>query len=305
MIKKVAVIGSGAVGSSLASNLLTRLALEHVVLVDIADSLAKGVACDLEDTRGILGFSAQIHAGSDMSLIDGADIVVLTAGIARKDGMTRADLFKTNSAVAGEVSAAIVQYAPKSIVIVVTNPLDAITYVVTKKTGFPRNRVFGMGSSLDTARMINIISTDAGVQASAVKGVVFGVHSNEMIVSPARITIGNKTMADVLAPEKVTALQQRVKMRGGEIVALLKNRSAHFAPGLAACQLIEAIAKDAGTVLPVSVLLDGEYDLRDICMGVPCKIDKSGAACIIELRLTDAEKSEVLKAKKLFQEFFP
>jgi malate dehydrogenase len=259
---------------------------------------------DLEDTRGILGFNAQLQAGSDLSLLAASDIVVITAGIARKEGMSRADLFKTNAAVVKDISRAIVQYAPKSIVIVVTNPLDAITYVAIKETGFSRNKVLGMGSSLDRSRMAGIVATAAGVEAAKIDGMVFGVHSNEMIVTPERIKVSDKALTEKFAPDMVAQLRQRVKMRGGEIVGLLKNRSAYFAPGLAACQLVEAIAKDTGEVLPVSILLEGEYGLKGICMGVPCRIDKSGVAEIIELELSDAEKTEILKAKKSFQELF-
>ncbi|MDD5194489.1 MAG: malate dehydrogenase [Candidatus Omnitrophica bacterium] len=301
MIKKVSVIGSGAVGSTLAFHLL-RLNLKELTLVDTASDLARGVALDLEDTRAFFNFPTDIKAGGDFSLIKDSDIVVITAGVARKEGMSRLDLLKINANVAKEVSAEIKKYAKGAIVIAVTNPLDIITYIITRETGFARSKICGMGSSLDSARLLNIFSLSAGVSAASLEGFVFGLHNNEMIVSAQRLKVKGEPLENVLTPEKIEKLRQRTAMRGGEIVGLLKNRSASFAPSLSCFRLIEAIAYDKNEIIPVSVLLSGEYGLNGVCMGVPCLINASGVDRIIEIKLTTEEKEKIKKVKDTFAE---
>lgn len=301
-MKKISVIGAGGVGASVAYNILNRIAPEELALVDIAQGLAKGVALDLEDTRGFLKFPTQITGSEDYSAIKGSDVVVFTAGIARKKGMARADLIKINADIAKAVSVQIKNLAPNSIVIAVTNPLDIITYIVAKETGFARNKVLGMGSSLDTSRLYNIIHNAVKVPVSSLEGFVFGPHSKDMIVDPKNIKVEGKNLIESLGEEKADEIKQRVQLRGAEIVGHLKNKSACFAPGLSVCVLIEAIAKDKGEIIPVSVLLNGEYGLNDICMGVPCVINKNGADKIVEIKLSEPQSKELKEAEKLFKE---
>jgi malate dehydrogenase len=173
---------------------------------------------------------------------------------------------------------------------------------VAKETGFDRSRVLGMGSSLDSARLINLLSAASNLGVDSLEGFVFGLHNNEMIVSPQRIKIKGKTLDEYLDAQLLNSLKEHTAKRGGEIVGFLKNKSAHFAPGLAACSLIEAIVADANTVIPVSVLLNGEYGLKDVCVGVPCVINKKGAEKIIELKLDKEEQQKLEKAKKEFAE---
>lgn len=301
MVEKISIIGSGAVGSSLAFHLLSRMNLTELVLVDIDGDLAKGTALDLEDTRGFLGFSTQVIGTGDFSRIRDSRIIVITAGVARRQGMTRQDLLKINAKVGREVSAKIKELAPSAIVIVVTNPLDIITYIITTETGFSRQKVFGMGVSLDTGRMLNLLQGQIQISVSSLEGFVYGQHSQDMIISPSRIKVKGEALDKFLDKDGQQALTVRVQGRGAEIVSCLKNRSAHFAPSLACFFLIEAIICDKNAVIPVSVLLQGEYGLNDVCMGVPCVINKFGINKIIEMDLNRQEKKDIERVKVLFQ----
>jgi malate dehydrogenase len=301
MIKKISVVGSGAVGSTLAFNLLNRCNLDELVLIDIAGDLAKGIALDLEDTRGFLNFSTEVKGTSDFSQIKDSDIVVVTAGIARREGMTRIDLLKTNVAVAKEVSRHIKEFCPQTIVIAVTNPLDVITYVIAKETGFPSSRVIGMGSSLDTSRLLNILHKKTGIAVSSLEGFVYGAHSKDMMVSTDRLKVKGQSLSGFLSKEDIEKVKDGVQLRGAQIVGCLKNKSASFAPSLSCCFLIEAIANNKNEVIPVAVLLNGEYGVTDACMGVPCVINREGIAKIVEMELTVEEKEEISKTEALFQ----
>jgi len=301
-IKKISIIGAGGVGSTLAFNVLAWLAPKELVLIDINEDLAKGVALDLEDTRGFLGFSTKVRASKNYSLISNSDIVIFTAGIARRKGMTRLDLLRINSGVAKDVSKKIKKFASSAIVIVVTNPLDFITYVVTKETKFNRQRVIGMGSSLDTSRLLNILHKTTKASVSSLEGFAYGPHSKDMIIPLQRIKVKGKGLAAVSKRLSPNQIRERTQLRGAEIVGFLKNRSANFAPALSCCSLIEAIVKDANVVIPVSVYLRGEYGLNNICLGVPCLINRKGADKIIEMKISPDEKKELKKAEKLFKQ---
>ena len=302
MVKKISIIGAGAVGSTLAFHILNRLNIEELVLVDISGNLAKGVALDLEDTRGILGFTTKVKGTKNFAHIKDSDIIVNAAGIARKEGMTRLDLLKTNAKVARQIAGNIKKLCPFSIVIAVTNPLDLITYVLTKETKFPRTRVLGMGAGLDTSRMKNLLSQVTGITTSSLEGYVFGLHSKDMIVSKDRIRIDGESLSKFLSKEKIDGFTKRVQMRGAEIVSNLKNKSASFAPSLAACKLIEAIYYNKNELIPVSIQLNGEYGLKKACMSVPCVINRKGVEKIVELDLTASEKNQIKEVKKLFDE---
>ncbi len=301
-VKKISIIGTGGVGSSLAFNVLAWLAPGELALVDISKGLAKGISLDLEDTRGFLNFTTRIRGGEDYSLIRNSDIVVFTAGIARKKGMTRLDLLRINSQVAKDVSQKIKKYAPAAIVIVVTNPLDFITYLIARETRFKRQRVIGMGSSLDTSRLLNILYKATKVPVASLEGFAYGPHSKDMIVPLQRIKVRGKQLSKVLKAKESRLIRERTQQRGAEIVGFLRNKSANFAPALSCCSLIEAIIKDANVIIPVSVRLRGEYELNNICLGVPCIINRKGADRIVETKLSVQEKKELRKAAKLFKQ---
>ncbi len=302
MVKKISVIGAGAVGSHVAYQALAHFNLEQLVLVDIAGDLARGIAFDLEDTRSFLGFSTKVSGTQNLQKIKNSDIVVITAGLPRKEGMTRYDLARTNAGIASELSAWIRKYAPAAIVIVITNPLDFITYVVRKKTAFPRERVIGMGSSLDAARFDNQIFNVTRVNPSAINSMVMGLHSKDMVPLAAHSGVGPVSLKKLLPEEKVKEVKDRVKMRGKEIVGYLKKGSAFFAPALSCWRILDAIIHDRHDLICASVLLKGEYGVKDICAGVPCLIGRQGIVEVIEVPLSPAEKKEFLKARNFFKE---
>jgi malate dehydrogenase len=301
MANKISIIGTGAVGSTLAFHIVSRLNLKELALVDINGGLAKGMALDLEDTRGFFEFTTDIKAGDDFSLISGSDIIVFTAGIPRKDGMTRQDLLNINGKIAKDTAALIKKYAPEAIVIAVTNPLDVITRIFYKETGFSRERVMGMGASLDTSRLLNLVAKKTGVSTSSIEGYVWGLHNNDMMVSPDRIRVKGLPLDKFMNGEESKELFSRVKLRGGEIVGFLKTKSAYFAPSLACYFLIESIVNNKNKIIPVSVFLDGEYGLKDVCAAVPCLINAKGVEKIIQLDITEDEKKSLDKVIDFFK----
>jgi malate dehydrogenase len=291
MVKKISIIGAGGVGSNLAFNILNDLNIEQLILLDINQDQAKAVACDLEDTRGILDFSTQIEGTKNYSKIRNSDIVVFSAGIPRKEGMSRLDLLKINADIAKGAAAQIKKYASKSIVIAITNPLDIITYLILKETKFSAKKVMGMGSSLDTSRLLNILSKRTKVSASSCQAFVFGPHSKDMIVHS--ISRNQEIRKEVI---------EEVKYRGAKIVQLFKNKSAVFGPSLACSKIIEAISNNKNQIIPVSVLLNGEYGLKNICLGSRCLINKTGVAKVLEEDLTGAQKRKLKNISLALQE---
>lgn len=302
MLNKVSIIGAGAVGSTLAFHLFSRLAFREIAIVDIAGGLAKGVSLDIEDTRAFFNSPTQVTGTDDFCAIANSDIVVVTAGIARKEGMSRQDLLKINANVAKDVSAHIKKHAAQSIVIVVTNPLDLITYIFARETGFERSRVFGMGSSLDSARLLNILHQETKLSTSVLEAFVFGLHNNDMIVSGDRMRAKGESISKFLSKEAIKRVQDRTALRGGEIVSFLKNKSASFAPSSAIFRLIEAIYEDKNEIIPVCARLEGEYGFNDLCVGVPCLINRKGIDRIIEIELKEEEKEKFKKALELVKE---
>ena len=302
MVKKISIIGSGSVGSNLAFCILSYLDIKDLVLIDIEGALAKGIALDLEDTRAFIGFNTNILGTSNIKHIKGSDIVIITSGIPRKEGMSRLDLFKTNSKIAIGVAKKIKRFAPESIIIVVTNPLDLITYVVYKHSHFSRQRVMGMGSSLDSARLVNLIHKKLKVSVSDINALVIGPHSKDMVPLDFLAKVKGVALDSFMPQEEMSVINDKVKLRGKEIVNFLKRKSASFAPALSCFKLIEAISKDKNEVIPVSTLLKGEYGLKDMCIGTPCIINRRGVSKIIEVRLSQSQKKELHKAKRIFIE---
>ena len=302
MLNKVSLVGAGAVGSTLAFHLFSRLPFKEIAIVDIAAGLAKGVSLDIEDTRAFFDTPTQITGTDDFCAIANSDIVVVTAGVARKEGMSRQDLLKINAKVAKDVSSQIKKHAPQAIVIVVTNPLDLITYIFARETGFERNRVLGMGSSLDSARLLNILHQATKISTSALEAFVFGLHNNDMIVSGERMHAKGEAISKFLNKEAIKKVQDKTALRGGEIVGFLKNKSASFAPSFSIFRLISAIYEDKNEIIPVCALLKGEYGLNDLCVGVPCLINRKGIERIIEIELKEEEKEKLRKAIELIKE---
>ena len=272
---KISIIGAGNVGS-LAAMRLAQYNIGDVFIIDIAKGLALGKSLDLEDARSIINSNYNISGSEDIKNIEGSDVIVITAGLARKPGMTREELLSKNSQILKDVSLNIKKLAPGAIVIVVTNPLDLMTYFVLKITGFSRSKVFGMGISLDTARFANIVAKELGVSVNDVEAMVIGAHGEAMLPLPRYSKVKGVSLNEVLSKEKIELLINRTIGRGAEIVAALGTGSAFFAPSAAIAQIVKTIIKDEKKNVGVCAYLSGEYGIKDICIGVPLLFGKRG-----------------------------
>jgi len=290
---KISIIGAGNVGAISAMR-IAQCGLGDVVLVDIAKGLAKGKALDLEDARSILKINYNVQGSDDISAIRDSDIVVITAGLARKPGMTREELLAKNSQILKEVCLSIKSLAADSVVIVVTNPLDLMTYLALKVTGFSKNKVLGMGISLDASRFANLISEELNLQPADIDAVVIGSHGEGMLPLAKHSKIKGVSLEKFLNKEKIASLVDKTVGRGAEIVAFLGSGSAFFAPSAAVTEVVKAVAKDEKKILGVCAYLSGEYGIKDTCIGVPCRLGKTGIENIIELDLSEEEKEKFL-----------
>ena len=289
---KVSIIGAGNVGSTTAMR-LAQEGLSHILLIDIAKGLAQGKAFDLEDAKSILKINYNIKGSEDINEIKGSDIIVITAGLPRKPGMTREELLSKNAQIIKDISLNIKRLCPDSIVIVVTNPLDLMTYFALKVTGIKPQRLFGMGVSLDAARFANLIAQELNIPASDIEPCVIGPHGEGMLPLAKFTTIKGVSLGEFLDDKKIESLASRVVGRGLEIVSLLGSGSAYFAPSAAVASIVKAIAKDEKRTTGISAYLNGEYGLKDICIGVPVRLVRNGIEKIIELDLSQEEKKRL------------
>ena len=288
---KITVIGAGFTGATTAF-LLAQKELGDVVLVDIPEqeNPTKGKALDMLETGPVQKFSTHITGASDYESIRDADLVIITAGIARKPGMSRDDLVATNASIMRSVSENIKTYAPNSYVLILSNPVDAMTYVCYQTTGFPKNRVIGQSGVLDTARFSTFVAQELNISAKDITGFVLGGHGDDMVPLTRYSNAGGIPLSDLIAPDRMEAIVERTRKGGGEIVSLLGNGSAYYAPAASLVEMAEAILKDEKRVLPAIAYLEGEYGYSDIYLGVPTILGGDGIEKIIELELTDAEK---------------
>ena len=288
--KKITIVGAGNVGATCA-HWAAAHELGDIVLIDVIEGVPEGKALDLMEAAPIEGFDCLIRGGGDYSLTADSDVVVITAGVARKPGMSRDDLLQTNLNIVREVTREVVRYSPNSTLIVVTNPLDVMTYVAYKTSGFPPQRVMGMSGVLDTARFRTFVALELGVSFEDVTTLVLGGHGDDMVPLVRYTTVGGIPVTQLLPAERIAALVERTRKGGGEIVALLKTGSAYYAPGAAVVQMVEAILKDKKRVLPVAAYLDGEYGERDIYVGVPAVIGSGGVERVLEIELNEEERA--------------
>ncbi len=300
MTKKISIIGAGAVGATLAQRLLESGASD-IVLLDIAKNMAVGKALDLLDASPIVGHERTILGTDDYKEIKSSDIVVITAGFARKPGMTREDLIAKNAWIVKGVSENIKRYSPDSIVIVVTNPLDTMTYLAYKTTGFKRERVFGMAGLLDASRFIYLIAAELKIPRSAVQTYMLGSHGDTMVPILSKTYVSGKPISGIMTKEKLGAIVKRTCERGAEIVGLLGSGSAYYSPSAAVFKMINAALEDTKEAFVASVCLEGEYGLKDVAIGVPCKIGRNGIEEIIELELSEEEEAAFRKSAKVIK----
>ena len=289
---KISIIGAGNVGSTTALRLAEE-GIGEIILVDVASGLARGKAYDLEDAGAFKKCDYRVEGSDDIKSIKGSDIVVITAGLARKPGMTREELLARNAAIVGDVCRNIKKLAPSAIVVMVTNPLDLMTYLALKITGFEKNRILGMGVSLDAGRFANLIGKELSVPSSAIEACVIGAHGEGMLPLPAFTNIKGVRLDEFLDDKKIEELLKSTVNRGAEIVSLLGSGSAYFAPSAAAASLVKAIAKDEKRTVGVCAYLNGEYGIKGVCLGVPCRVGFNGIEKIIELDLNKKEKDKL------------
>ena len=289
MLKKISIIGAGNVGSSLAQRLAEK-GYDDVVLLDKIEGLPQGKALDILQSAPILDFSGCLTGTNNYRDTAGSDVVVITSGAGRKPGMSRDELLKMNMASVSEVTRNVVSHSPDSIVIVVTNPVDAMTYLALRESRLPRGRVLGLSSVLDSSRLSSFIAAELNVLASEVSALVLGEHGRNMVVIPRLATVKGRPLTEILPQETIRRLVERTINGGAEIVGLLKSGSAFYAPSAAAARMVEAIALDKQEIMPCAAYLEGEYGIKDTVISVPVKLGKSGIEQIIELELTGDEK---------------
>ena len=291
---KVTVVGAGAVGASCAEYIAIKNFASEVVLVDIKEGFAEGKAMDLMQTASLNGFDTKIVGTTgDYTKTAGSDICVITSGIARKPGMSRDELLGINAGIVKSVSASLIEHSPNTIIIVVSNPMDTMTYLVHKTTGLPKNRIIGMGGALDSARFKYRLAEALEAPISDVDGMVIGGHSDKGMVPLTRLATRNSVpVSEFLSAERLEQVKQDTKVGGATLTGLL-GTSAWYAPGAAVSGLVQAIACDQKKIYPCSTLLEGEYGLTDLCIGVPVVLGKNGIEKIVDIKLSDEEKANL------------
>ena len=292
---KVAIIGAGQVGATLAQRVLEK-ELADVVLADIVEGMPQGKALDLMEAAPLERHDAKIAGTNDYRQIAGSDIVVVTAGIARKPGMSRMDLLKTNAEIVRGVAQQIKQNAPNAILIMVTNPLDVMTALAHRVTQFPESRVMGVAGVLDTARLCYFIAEKLNVSVKDVEAMVLGGHGDDMVPLVAHAKVKGEPITELLPQKEIETLIQRTRQGGAEIVSLLKQGSAFYAPASSVAEMIKAILRDEKQILPVCAYLHGEYGLKDLFCGVPCRLGRRGVLEVVELPLTREEKEALRRS---------
>jgi malate dehydrogenase len=291
---KVTVVGAGAVGASCAEYIAIKDFASEVVILDIKEGFAEGKAMDLMQTASLNGFDTKISGStSDYAKTANSDICVITSGIPRKPGMTREELIGINAGIVKMVSASLIEHSPNTIIIVVSNPMDTMTYLVHKTTGLPRNRIIGMGGALDSARFKYRLAEALGAPISDVDGMVIGGHSDKGMVPLTRFATRNSIpVSEFISEERLEQVLQDTKVGGATLTGLL-GTSAWYAPGAAVSGMVQAIACDTKKIFPCSTLLEGEFGLNDLCIGVPVVLGKDGIEKIVEINLSDAEKAHL------------
>ena len=295
-MKKITVVGAGHVGATTAQRLAEKELAREVVLVDILEGIPTGKGLDQTQSGPVEGFDCRVIGANDYELAAGSDLFVVTAGIPRKPGMSRDDLVKTNADIVKSVSLEIKRVAPDSIVIVVSNPLDVMTWVAKEVTGFPRERVMGMAGILDTARYRAFLSEAIDISVEDIQAMVLGGHGDSMVPLISYTTVSGIPVTQMINGDKLEAIVQRTRKGGGEIVSHLKTGSAYYAPSAGAVQMVEAIAKDKKRLLPCAAWLEGEFGLSGLFVGVPCKLGAGGLEKIVEIDLTPEEQAALEKS---------
>jgi malate dehydrogenase len=301
VIRKVTVVGAGNVGATTAQRLAEK-ELCDVVLIDVLEGMPQGKALDLAEAAPIEKHDARLTGSNSYEASADSDIVIITAGIARKPGMSRDDLLKTNAGIMKSVTEQVAKFSPDAFLIIVSNPLDAMCHVAYEASGFPKNRVIGMAGVLDSARFRTFISMELNVSVENTHAFVLGGHGDTMVPLPRYSTVAGIPITELMSKERIDALVERTAKGGAEIVSLLKTGSAYYAPASAAVEMAESILKDKKKILPCAAMLEGEYGIKDLFIGVPVKLGKGGIEEVIQITLTDEEQDGLNKSADAVRE---
>ncbi len=299
---KITVVGAGNVGATCAQRLAEKELAREIVMIDIAEGIPQGKGLDQWESAPIEGFDSMVTGANDYEPARDSEIVIITAGIARKPGMSRDDLLNTNASIVGGVAKEVKRVAPNSIIIMVSNPLDVMCYVAMKESGFPRERVLGMAGVLDTARYRSFIAMELDCSVQDIQALVLGGHGDTMVPLASYTSVSGIPLKQLMKQDRIDALVDRARKGGAEIVALLKTGSAYYAPSSAAVQMAEAIVKDQRRILPCAAWLQGEYGMKDLFLGVPCQLGAGGLQKVIEVELTKDEKAALDKSAEAVRE---
>jgi malate dehydrogenase len=293
---KVTVVGAGNVGSNTARRIAEKDLADEVVMTDIVEGLPQGLALDINQSAPIEGFSAQVIGSNDYAATEGSDVAVITAGLPRKPGMSRMDLLDKNAEIVGSVTEELARYSPDAIVIVVSNPLDEMTYLASLASGFPKNRVMGMAGVLDSSRLRYFVAEKLGVAPTSVEAITLGSHGDQMVALPRHATVEGKPLPELADDQTLEELFARTRDAGAEIVGYLKKGSAFYAPSSSAAAMVNSILADSGDVHPTCAWTTGQYGVSDVYLGVPAKLGRGGVTEIVELDLNDDELARLREA---------
>jgi malate dehydrogenase len=302
MVNKITVVGAGNVGATAAQRIAEKELARVVVMVDVAEGIPQGKGLDQWESAPIEMFDSRVIGSNGYEESAGSDIVVITAGIARKPGMSRDDLLNTNAGIVKSVAEQVAKTSPSAIIIVVSNPLDVMCYVAMKASGFPRERVIGMAGVLDTARYRSFLAMELDVSVRDIQAMVLGGHGDTMVPLISYTTVSGIPITQLMAKDKLDAIVDRARNGGAEIVKFLKTGSAYYAPSSGAVQMVEAIVRDQKRILPCSAWLQGEYGMKEVYLGVPIKLGRKGMEQIIEVSLTADEKAALEKSAQAVRE---
>ncbi len=298
---KIGIVGAGNVGAT-AALYAAQKELGDIALIDVVDGIPQGKGLDMMEAGPVLGYDSAIEGSNDFAALENSALVVVTAGLARKPGMDRLDLLKKNADIITSVTENIVKYAPDAQILMVSNPLDVMTYVALKVSGYGRRRVYGQAGVLDCARYRSFVAMELGVSMEDTQAIILGGHGDTMVPIPRYTTVSGIPITELLPQDVIDRIVQRTRDGGAEIVNYLKTGSAYYAPAASVVQMVESVLKGKNRVLPASVMLEGEYGLRDVCVGVPVKLGTGGIEKVIELELSDEERAELHASASVYQE---
>ena len=295
-MSKVTVVGAGKYGSTTVERLAAMDIVDEVVMTDIIEGLPQGLALDMNQSRPVEKYRTLVVGTNDYADTAGSDVVVMTAGLPRKPGMSRMDLLEVNAKIVKDVTEEVMKYSPDATLVVVTNPLDHMTTLAAEVSGLPRNKVLGQAGILDSSRLAHFLSEATGVDILEIDALTLGSHGPTMVPVPSQCSIAGKPLSDFLSEEEIEGIMDRTRKGGAEIVGLIKTGSAYYAPSSAAVRMVAAIINDEGATMPVCAWVSGEYGINDVYLGVPAKLGRNGVEEIVELDLTDGELAALAEA---------